>query len=127
MSPRVLLIESDLFLASIYLRRLRAAAFEVIHAAHGEEGWRLMQEEKPDLVMMELVLPRKDGYEILEEKQNHVELADIPTIILTKLGSTEDVQRCQDFGVSQYFIKQHHDANEVIRCIHGVCRTERVY
>jgi DNA-binding response OmpR family regulator len=127
MSPRILLIESDLYLAAIYLRRLRAAAFEVIHAAHGEEGWRLIREEKPDVIMMELILPRKDGYEILEDKQNMPEVADIPTIILTKLGTSEDVKRCQDYGVQQYFIKHHHGVDEVIRSIHGACQPEAVY
>jgi len=81
-----------------------------------------MQEQKPDLVVMELILPRKDGYEILEDKQNAEDLSDIPTIVLTKLGTTEDVKRCQDFGVQHYFIKHHHTADEVIRSVHSACQ-----
>ncbi len=110
-SPRLLLTEPDAFFASFATRELRRAGFEVVHAAHGQEGWDLLSREPFDLVLTELVLPRMDGYQLLESIRAERELAKLPVYVLTRLGTREDVERCRAHGVEDYFIKPHHTLN----------------
>ena len=112
---RIILLESDPFFASILIHRLRDASFEVEHAMHGEEGWRLLEENPPDVLLLDIVLPRKDGFQILEAKQSHPTLARVPTFILTKLATPEDIARCFALGIKEYFIKTHHSLDQVVK------------
>lgn len=107
-SPRLLLTEPDPFFAACTTRQLRRVGFEVVHAAHGEEGWELLSREPFDLVVTELVLPRMDGYRLLEAMRAEAALAAVPVYILTRLGTREDIERCRAQGIADYFIKPHH-------------------
>lgn len=107
-SPRLILIESDQFFASLAIRQLRRAGFEVIHACHGEEGWNFLQSQSFDIVLMELVLPNMDGYMLLEAIQSDPKLQSLSISVLSRLGGREDVERCRMEGVKEYFIKPHH-------------------
>ncbi len=112
-SPRLLLTEPDPFFAACATRQLRRAGFEVVHAAHGQEGWELLSREPFDLVVMELVLPRLDGYQLLEAIRAEAATARVPVYILTRLGTREDVERCRAHGVEDYFIKPHHTIHSI--------------
>ena len=114
---RILLIESDPFLSLLLLKRLRQLRFEVRHASHTEEAWRFMEMERPDAILTELVLPRKDGFEFLEELRAHPRFADLEISVHTRLGSREDIHRCQELGVRDYFIKSHHTPDEVVAAL----------
>ncbi len=107
-SPRLLFTEPDAFFASFATRHLRRAGFEVVHAAHGKEGWDLLSREPFDLLVTELVLPRMDGYQLLEAVRAEASLANLPVYVLTRLGTREDVERCRAQGIEDYFIKPHH-------------------
>ncbi len=107
-SPRLLLAEPDSFFASFATRQLRRAGFDVVHATHGREGWELLSREPFDLLVTELVLPRMDGYELLEAIRADASLAPLPVYVLTRLGTREDVERCRTHHVQDYFIKPHH-------------------
>ena len=107
-SPRLILIESDQFFASLAIRHLRRAGFEVIHASHGEQGWNFLQNQPFDLVLTELVLPNMDGYTLLEAIRSEPNLQHLSISVLSRLGGREDVERCRQEGVHEYFIKPHH-------------------
>jgi DNA-binding response OmpR family regulator len=107
-SPRLLFTESDAFFASFATRQLRRAGFDVVHATHGHEGLDLLSREPFDLLVTELVLPRMDGYQLLEAVRAEASLAQLPVCVLTRLGTREDVERCRAHGVQEYFIKPHH-------------------
>ncbi len=107
-SPRLLLTESDPFFACVATRHLRRVGFEVVHASHGAEGWELLTHEPFDLVVTELILPRMDGYQLLEAIRKEQSLAQLPVFILSRLGTREDIERCREQGIDEYFIKPHH-------------------
>lgn len=112
-SPRLLLTEPDSFFAACATRHLRRAGFDVVHASHGEEGLELLSRESFDLVVMELVLPRLDGYQLLEAVRAKDLCANLPIYVLTRLGTREDVERCRSHGVRDYFIKPHHTLDAI--------------
>ncbi len=107
-SPRLLLTESDTFFASFATRQLRRVGFEVVHSMHGQESWELLSHEPFDLLVTELVLPRMDGYQLVEAIRAEERLAHLPIVILSRLGTREDVERCRLHGIEDYFIKPHH-------------------
>ncbi len=112
-SPRLLVTESDPFFASFLLRQLRQIGFEVVHAAHGEEALELLREQPFDLALTELMLPRMDGYQLIEAIRGEEALRDLPIFVLSRLGTREDVQRCREHGIMDYFIKPHHRVESI--------------
>lgn len=91
--------------------------FSVLSALNGDEGIRLAKEELPDLVLLDLILPRKDGFEVLTELKKDPKTARIPVIILTNLEGSQDVERAIDLGATTYLIKTNYNLKEVLEKI----------
>ncbi len=114
---RLLFIEPDPFLALIFLKEVRKTRFDVRHASHAEEAWRMLATEPADLIVTELVLPRQTGFEFLEELRAREEYAQTDVAIHSRLGSRDDIHRCQELGATNYFIKAHHRPHDVVRSL----------
>lgn len=112
---KVLLIEDDEFYAHAYQFGLKKAGFEVVMAHDGIEGLEKAQLEKPDLIFLDLVMPKKDGFQVLEELKNEEELKNIPVIILSNLGQEKDMQEIKELGAIDYFIKTNLSMDEIIK------------
>lgn len=117
---RLLLIESDPFLAMMLLKRFRRERFDVRHASHVEEAWRFIAMEEPDAILVGLILPRKDGFEFLQELRAHPTASQVRVAVYTRLGAREDVSRCQTCGIDAYFIKAHHTPDDVVASLQKV-------
>lgn len=112
--PTVLLVEDDRFLAGMYVTKLSLEGFRVALATDGAEGWLMAQESKPDLILLDIVLPKLSGFELLERVRKTRELAKTPVILLTNLGARDDVRRGLNLGADDYLIKAHFMPSEVI-------------
>lgn len=115
---RVLSIEDDAVFAGILAKTLESAGFEVIRSNNGEEGLKRAVYDKPDAILLDIGLPRKDGFELLEELKGTTETAAIPVFMLSRLSSREDVDRCFSLGCTDYLIKTQHHPEDVARRIH---------
>lgn len=113
-NQRVLIIEDDGFLASIYAQKLEVEGFEVSFATNGEDGLKLAQKDSPDLVLLDLLMPKMNGFEVLEKMKADPELVSIPVLVLTNLGQKEDVERCIKLGAAGYVIKAHSLPQETV-------------
>lgn len=91
--------------------------FSVLSALNGDDGIRLAKEELPDLVLLDLVLPRKDGFAVLTELKKDPRTARIPVIILTNLEGSQDVERAIGLGATTYLIKTNYNLKEVLEKI----------
>lgn len=111
--PRILIIEDDKFLIKLYSNKLRREGFEVFEAISGEEGMNRILRQRPDLVILDLVLPHKSGFEILSEMKMSSEVKNIPVIILTNLGQESDMQRGLGLGAVAYLIKTDFSINQL--------------
>ncbi|MCG2689830.1 response regulator, partial [Candidatus Parcubacteria bacterium] len=87
---KILTIEDDKFLRELIKRKLQEVGFEAISASNGEEGLKLAKEEKPNLILLDLIMPGMDGFITLKELQKDPLLASIPVIILSNLGQQDD-------------------------------------
>lgn len=102
---KILIIEDDKFLLKLYANRLKRDGFDVIGSLTGEEGLSRIQTDKPDLIILDLVLPKKNGFEVLSEIKLDSDTKNIPVIILTNLGQESDIQRGMALGASAYLVK----------------------
>ena len=111
---KILIVEDDKFLRELIARKLTAENYQTIEAIDGEEGLKKIKEEKPDLVLLDLILPGIDGFEVLSRIKEDPSLASIPVIILSNLGQREDVERGMKLGAVDYLVKAHFTPNEII-------------
>jgi DNA-binding response OmpR family regulator len=112
--PRILCVEDDKMFADILCRAFQRDGFEVIQAVNGEEGLRKAAENIPDLIVLDIGLPKKDGFEVLETLKADSALAHIPVMMLSRLSTKEDVEQCFALGCVEYLIKTHHTPEEVV-------------
>jgi len=111
---KILLIEDDSFLADIYSLKLREAGFDVSVAVDGEEGLAKIKDEKPDLVLLDIVLPKIDGWQILKKIRSDEDLKTIKVILLSNINQRYDVEKGIKLGADKYLIKAFFTPEEVI-------------
>lgn len=114
---KILLVEDDGFLASIYAQKLEVEGFDTSLATNGEDGLKLAAKDKPALILLDLLMPKMDGFEMLERLKADADLKDIPVLVLTNLGQREDVERCINMGAVGYVIKAHSLPHETVKRI----------
>ena len=102
---KVLLVEDDLALLKIYSNKLKINDFEVSPATTGDEALRKAQTELPDIILLDLILPGKDGFMVLAELKKNTATKKIPVIILSNLGQESDVARGKELGAIDYLVK----------------------
>ncbi len=117
MTKKILIIEDDKFLRELIVQKLVKEGYGVSKAVDGEEGLKKLKTEQPDLVLLDLILPGIDGFEVLTRRKEEPALLSIPIIILSNLGQKEDVERGLKLGAVDYLIKAHFTPREIIEKI----------
>ncbi|OGI29566.1 MAG: hypothetical protein A2288_03180 [Candidatus Moranbacteria bacterium RIFOXYA12_FULL_44_15] len=110
---KILIVEDEASLHESLGEFLSAEGFEVLNAYDGEEGLAIVREKKLDLVLLDIILPKKDGYEVLAEIRKDEEMKNVPVILLTNLESAEDVQKAFEKGATTYLVKSDYKMEEV--------------
>ncbi len=111
---RIEIIEDDAILSKVLRDELGAAGYEIISSYDGEDGEKVAAFEQPDLILLDLLLPKKHGFEVLTALKASPTTRNIPTIILTVLGQDEDIKRGMQLGASDYFVKSQHSIGEIV-------------
>ncbi|HUC31339.1 MAG TPA: response regulator [Candidatus Paceibacterota bacterium] len=111
---KILLIEDDQVLSKVLYEELSEAGFEVLRAYDGEVGLQLALEKNLDLILLDVVLPKKDGFEILEAIKKSPGASGTPVIILTMLGIDEDIKKGLQLGADDYIVKSQHALPEIV-------------
>jgi len=102
---RVLVVEDDKFLVNAYRVKLSKAGYDVKVATDGEEVMKLLQTFVPDMIILDLVIPKKDGFSVLQDLKSTNSLKDIPIIVASNLGQKEDIERATKLGANDYIVK----------------------
>lgn len=111
---RILLVEDDDALAGVYLVRLQAEGFEVRRVANGEDALAAAISYKPDLVLLDVMMPKVSGFDVLDILRNTAETANLKIIMLTALSQESDKQRAVSLGVDDYLVKSQVVITDVI-------------
>ncbi len=113
-NKKVLVIEDDRILQKAIQVALSDGGFEVISASDGEDGLRKAQQEKPGFIVLDIILPKKDGYDVLKELKEDGETKDIPVLMLTVIASKESIDDCQKLGIVDYLIKSEYSLEDIV-------------
>lgn len=115
--PLILLVEDDTFLAGMYVTKLTMEHFQVELATDGAAGLKKAEELVPDLILLDVLLPKMNGFDVLRKMKEQPALQAVPVILLTNLGQKSDVVQGLDLGAADYLIKAHFMPSEVVEKI----------
>jgi len=117
---KILIIEDDIFFQKFYSEKLRELNFEVDVASDGEEGFNKINSIKPDLLLLDLILPKKDGFEILKELESMQQKPHI--LVFSTLGQEEDVEKAKLLGANDYVNKSFIDFDFLLSKINNLLK-----
>lgn len=114
---KILLVEDDPFLLSMYSVKFELEGFKVMTAEDGEKGLSMAKKEKPEIILLDIMLPKMDGFEVLKELKKDEGTKKIPVILLTNLSQKKEVSQGLSLGADDYLIKAHFMPSEVVEKI----------
>lgn len=119
----VMIIEDDKFLREgLYGRKLRDAGFQVEAVENGEQALKMLSMMTPDIIMLDLVLPGMDGFEILQKIREGEKTKNIPVIVVSNLGQQEDIDRVMKLGATDFMVKANFTLDEIAERIHSIIK-----
>ena len=117
MPKTILFIEDESALQKTFADILRKEGYEIISALDGEIGLRLAKTKKPDLILLDLILPKLNGFDVLKKLKEDTETKEIPVIVLTNLEALKEVDRAIELGARTYLVKAQYNLEEVVKKI----------
>ncbi|MDP3970371.1 MAG: response regulator [bacterium] len=114
MAKKILLVEDDEMLHNMYTQKFKKHGYEVLSAYNGADGVKMAISENPDLILLDVIMPKMDGFVALKKIRKTPALEKTPIILLTNLGQEEDVRKGNELGADDYFIKANHTPQEIV-------------
>ncbi|MEK9165948.1 MAG: response regulator [Patescibacteria group bacterium] len=120
---KAMLVEDDLTLARIYKTKLTKSGFDVLHVCNGKECLEKASEFKPDIILLDVIIPRLDGFAVLQELKSNSRTRKIPVIMLTNLAQNEDMEKGKKLGACNYLVKSNLTPAELIKKVEAVLKS----
>jgi len=120
MEENILIVEDDKFLRELISKKLIGQGFKIDEAIDGEEGLKKLQEIKPDMVLLDLILPGLDGFDVLQRIKDDPSTASIPVLILSNLGQKDEIEKGLKLGAVDFLVKAHFTPEEIVQKIKQV-------
>lgn len=114
MAQKILIIEDDNMIRDMYTLKCSQEGFEVVAADNGEDGLAKAKSEHPDMILLDIILPKMDGFTVLKNVKEDESLKQVPVIMLTNLGQDGDVKKGLELGAVDYLIKANHTPQQVV-------------
>jgi len=111
---KILLVEDDTFLLDMYATKFELEGFSVVMAEDGKKGLEMAAKDDPDIILLDILMPKMDGFTVLDELKKNKDTEKIPVILLTNLGQKDDVKKGFEKGAVGYLIKAHFMPSEVV-------------
>lgn len=125
-SSKILIAEDDKFLSRVLSDKFRRKGYDVVIASDGLEAINKIKSEFPDIVLLDLMMPNKNGFEILEEVKTDEKYKEIPVIILSNLGQKGDIERGKKLGVVDYLVKSNMPINDIVKKVEEILAVEKI-
>lgn len=122
---KILVVEDDNFLRGVLTQKLEKEGLDPIEAMDGTEAIKIAEEQVPNLILLDLILPGVDGFEVLEALKANEKTSKIPVLVLSNLGQKDDVDRAVKLGAEEYLIKAHHTPDEILERIRKILNLEQ--
>jgi len=120
-SKKIVIVEDDAILLKALNLELLSNGFEVLSAINGESGLVLIKKEKPDMILLDLIMPKMGGFEVLEVLKNDKQLSKIPVIVLSNLSQKADIEKAKNLGAVDFYEKARTDLNKLVEKIKKLC------
>ena len=120
MGALILVVEDDKFLRDLMVQKLKREGFAVDEAIDGEEALKRAKEAAPSLILLDLILPGVDGFEVLRQLKAETQSANTPVIILSNLGQREDIEKGMSLGAADFLIKAHFTPGEIVEKVKSI-------
>ena len=114
---KVLIVEDEEALRKVLQEKIQDSGFEAFTAKDGDEAWNMAKSKNPDIILLDLILPKRNGFEVLGMLKQDPELKDIPVIVLSNLSEDENLKKALAMGAEDYLVKVQHPINEVVEKI----------
>lgn len=114
---KVLLAEDDKFLLKMSQAKLIKSGYDVLTATNGDQVLQTLETEKPDVLLLDLIMPIKNGFDTLQEIRKQKKWSHLPIIILSNLGQESDIQKGMDLGATDYLIKSNVSIDQVVKIV----------
>ena len=114
---KILLVEDDKFFREFYAFKLKEKKIDVGQAGDGEEALTIIPVFKPDLILLDLIMPKKDGFELLKDMSVDPEMSKIPVLVFSTLGQQKDIDRAKQLGAKGYVNKSFFDFDNLLQMI----------
>jgi len=114
MAKKILLIEDEKIMINLLEKKLTQEGYDVRVAVNGEEGLKAMREEKPDIVLLDIIMPKMGGFEVMEEMGKDPVLKEIPIVIISNSGQPVELDKAKELGAKDWLIKTEFDPQEVV-------------
>ncbi len=118
----ILLVEDDPFLIDIYLKKFKTSGFDIESAKSGAAALQILKEKKPDLILLDIVLPEVEGWQVLAQLKKDPKFADLKIVVLSNLGQKEEVEKGLKLGAVKYLIKAQHTPGEVVKAVKKILK-----
>ena len=119
---KVLIAEDDPLLSSILSNKFQASGYEVLAAFDGEEALSKTKAWGPSILLLDIMMPKKDGWQVLEEMQKNPPSSALPILVLSNLGETADRERARKLGVTEYLIKANTTPKDIVEKVQGILK-----
>lgn len=119
---KIVFIEDERTLQKMLSEALKEAGCSVLTASDGEAGLSLVKQESPDLVLLDLILPKMSGFAVLEELKKDEKTKGIPVMVLTNLEAAEDVEKVIALGATMYLVKANYDLSDIVEKVKDVLK-----
>ena len=110
----VLIVEDDPFYSSVYRTKVEKEGIKAVIAGDGDKALKQANEATPALVVLDLIMPEKDGFQTLAELKQNPALKDVPVLVLSNLSQEEDIKRVMDLGAKEFIVKSNVPINELV-------------
>ncbi len=111
---KVLVVEDDKFLRELFVKKLFNEGFDVKNSIDAQGAFQSIEESKPDIILLDLILPGVDGFEILAKIKADENITDVPVLILSNLGQQEDIDRAMSLGAHDFLVKANFTLDEIV-------------
>jgi len=121
LTKKIVLIEDDVNIRKMYKTKLELSGYDILTAEDGKEAVELVKKENPDLVLLDILLPKKDGFEVLKEIKDSTDekIKSVPVIMLSNLSSKEDINEAKKLGAVDFFVKAKTSPREIVEKVGG--------
>ncbi len=116
----LLVVEDDKFLRDLLVGKLTREGYKIVEAHDGREGISEAKKSQPHLILLDLIMPGIDGFGVLEAVKKDPDTTKIPVVILSNLGSQEDIDRAMALGAKEFLVKAQHTPQEIVNTIKKV-------